>query len=117
MPRVHAAELRDVRLWDAPDSTRIVLDVSAAAKSHVFTLGNPDRVVIDLDDMNADAIKKADKAEPKCLVKTVRAGARGDGIRSVLDVGQPVMATEVDLAPTSNYGNRVAIEIGRASCR
>src|SRR3546814_4691384 len=54
MPLVHAAELRDVRLWDAPDSTRIVLDVSAAAKSHVFTLGNPDRVVIDLDDMNAD---------------------------------------------------------------
>src|SRR3546814_4878839 len=33
MPLVHAAELRDVRLWDAPDSTRIVLDVSAAAKS------------------------------------------------------------------------------------
>src|SRR3546814_2031110 len=32
MPLVHAAELRDVRLWDAPDSTRIVLDVSAAAK-------------------------------------------------------------------------------------
>src|SRR3546814_14367801 len=90
MPLVHAAELRDVRLWDAPDSTRIVLDVSAAAKSHVFTLGNPDRVGIDLDDMNADAIQNAEMAETKGCVKTVRAGARWDGLRICLDVGQPV---------------------------
>src|SRR3546814_15240012 len=65
--------------------------------------------------MNADAIKKADKAEPKGLVKTVRAGARGDGIRIVLDVGQPVKATAFDLAPTSDYGNRVVIDLAPAS--
>lgn len=111
MPLVHAAELRDVRLWDAPDSTRIVLDVSATAKSHVFTLGNPDRVVIDLDGIDAQAVKKADKAEAKGLVKKIRAGVRGDGVRIVLDVAQPVKATAFDLAPTTDYGNRVVVDL------
>src|SRR3546814_17844088 len=65
--------------------------------------------------MNADAVKKAGKAEPKGLVKTVRAGARGDGILIVLDVGQPVKATAFDLAPTSDYGTRVVIDLAPAS--
>lgn len=110
-PLVHATELRDVRLWDAPDSTRIVLDVSAAAKSHVFTLANPDRVVIDLDGLDADAVKKAGKVEAKGLVKNVRAGTRGDGIRIVLDVAQAVKASAFDLAPNADYGNRVVVDL------
>lgn len=111
VPLVHAAELRDVRLWDAPDSTRIVLDISAAAKSHVFTLANPDRVVIDLDGFDGDAVKKADQAEPKGLVKNVRAGIRADGIRIVLDLTQAVKASAFDLAPNPDYGNRVVVDL------
>ena len=45
-----ALELEGVRMHDAPDYTRVVLDVSAKARYDLFTLRNPDRVVIDLDD-------------------------------------------------------------------
>lgn len=111
MPLVHAAELRDVRLWDSPDSTRVVLDVSAAAKSHVFTLANPDRVVIDLDGIDVSGVKKAGNAEPKGLVKNVRAGVHGGGVRIVLDVAEPVKASAFDLAPNTDYGNRVVVDL------
>ena len=44
----HAGELRELRLLDGPESTRVVFDLDAAADNTVFTLSNPDRVVIDI---------------------------------------------------------------------
>ena len=113
MPLLQAAELRDVRVWDSPDSTRIVLDVSNAAKSHVFTLTKPDRVVIDLEGIDAAGIRKADQAEAKGVVKNVRGGVRGDGVRIVLDVSEPVAVNTFDLAPNDDYGNRVVVDLLR----
>ena len=43
-----AAEVTAVRLWQAPDHTRIVLDLSEAADFTHFALENPDRLVLDL---------------------------------------------------------------------
>lgn len=108
-----AAELRDLRVWDAPDSTRVVLDVSAAAKSHVFTLANPDRVVIDLDGIDASGVRLVDKAAPKGLVSKVRGGVRADGVRVVLDVSEPVNANAFSLTPNHDYGDRVVVDLER----
>lgn len=41
-------EIRDLRLWASPDGTRVVLDLSSAADHQLFTLRDPDRVVIDI---------------------------------------------------------------------
>ncbi len=38
-----------VRVWEAPDSTRIVFDISGPVEHSVFTLSNPDRIVVDID--------------------------------------------------------------------
>ncbi|NGY03605.1 N-acetylmuramoyl-L-alanine amidase [Solimonas terrae] len=113
LPLAQAAELRDVRVWDAPDSTRVVLDVSNAAKSHVFTLTKPDRVVIDLDGIDAAGVRKANQTEAKGIVRNVRAGVHGDGVRIVLDVDEPVTTNAFDLAPNDDYGNRVVVDLGR----
>ena len=47
---VWAADIESVRLWRAPDSTRLVLDLSTAAEHNLFALQNPNRLVIDLSD-------------------------------------------------------------------
>jgi N-acetylmuramoyl-L-alanine amidase len=47
--RLHAAEVQDVRMWRAPDHTRLVFDLSAAVDYTLFSLDNPDRLVIDID--------------------------------------------------------------------
>ena len=47
-PPVLAADVDAVRLWRAPDHTRVVLDLSASASFNSLTLENPDRFVVDL---------------------------------------------------------------------
>jgi N-acetylmuramoyl-L-alanine amidase len=78
----------DVRLWSGPEGTRLVLDLSAPARYEVFTLENPDRVVIDL----ARAELALGKALPQGQgrVKSVRSGPQaGGGLRLVLDLDYP----------------------------
>lgn len=116
VPWVQAAELRDLRVWESPESTRVVLDLSDAAKSKVFTLANPDRVVIDLDDVSASAIAQVEKAAPKGLVQRLRGGRRDDGIRIVLDVAGVVDAKSFELPPNEDYGHRVVVDLsGKAA--
>ena len=45
----YAAVIKDIRMWHAPDHTRIVLDMDQRSRFNVFTLENPGRVVVDLD--------------------------------------------------------------------
>src|SRR6185436_11550017 len=85
-----AAELRDVRVWASPDGTRVVFDLSQATAHTLFTLENPDRVVIDLPDTQRTA-QVATQLEGKGLVKRVRTGPYTTGIlRVVLDLDAPV---------------------------
>src|SRR6478672_11060911 len=77
------ARVNDLRLWSGPEGTRLVVDLSSASRFKVFTLENPNRVVIDLQDA-----KLASKAMPtgQGPVRRVRTGARpGNDLRIVLD--------------------------------
>ena len=46
---VSAADVEEVRLWRAPDHTRLVFDLSGEVQYKLFTLSNPERVVIDVE--------------------------------------------------------------------
>ncbi|MDG2079652.1 MAG: AMIN domain-containing protein, partial [Pseudomonadales bacterium] len=46
--QVWATDVEGVRVWRAPDHTRVVLDLSDAATFKHFTLNNPERVVVDI---------------------------------------------------------------------
>ncbi len=111
LPPAQAADLRGLRVWESPDSTRVVIDVSAATRPRVFTLENPDRVVIDLDGLDAAGARAVGKAAPKGLVRTVRGGVRDGGVRVVLDVAEPVDANAFALAPQGGYGHRVVVDL------
>ena len=44
----HAVEVRAVRLWASPESTRVVLDLTGNTQHSLLVLKNPDRVVLDV---------------------------------------------------------------------
>lgn len=70
-----AAEVDAVRLWRAPDHTRIVLDLSDAATFNTLTLENPNRLVLDLLDTRLNtALSTLPLAETP--IARVRAGIR-----------------------------------------
>ena len=77
------AALKDVRVWGSPDSTRVVLDLTAPARYSLFTLSGPERIVIDFDDIDAD-LNALGSPQASGTVKGVRYGARGkSGLRIV----------------------------------
>ena len=53
-----ATQVKGVRLWAAPDSTRVVFDVSGPVSHRLFTLKNPNRLVIDLTRTGIDSTVK-----------------------------------------------------------
>ncbi|HUP92387.1 MAG TPA: N-acetylmuramoyl-L-alanine amidase [Solimonas sp.] len=110
-PTLGAAELRDLRLWESPDSTRVVFDLSAASEHKVFTLANPDRIVIDIAGLGQDSIPVANRVGAKGLVQRVRSGPREGGLRIVLDVSQPVNPKTFALEPNDDYGFRLVLDL------
>lgn len=108
-----AAELRDLRLWDSPDSTRLVFDLNGEVQHKVFTLDHPDRVVIDIS--NIDRKSAADfinKAALKGVVTKLRYGARDDGAtRVVLEVSRPVDPKSFSIQPNGGYGYRLVVDL------
>ena len=106
-----AAELKDLRIWAGPESTRVVFDLSASAEHKLFTLENPRRIVIDLD-RTALGSRLDNALEGKGLVQRIRTGKRKAGdLRVVLDVDDQTTPKSFSLPPSGGYGHRVVIDL------
>lgn len=106
------AALKDIRVWGSPDSTRVVLDLTAPAAYSVFTLSGPERIVIDFDAIDADP-KSIEAPAASGVVKSVRFGERGrHGFRIVLDVSEKVQAKAFLSPPNETYGHRLVVDLG-----
>jgi len=112
-----AVDFDSVRLWAAPDNTRVVFDVSGPLTHKLFSLENPDRVVIDIPAGRAAATLKAESVSGG-LVKGVRvARNKPDTLRIVLDLQQRTRPRSFSLKPNGQYGHRLVIDLfetGRA---
>ncbi|WJW74824.1 N-acetylmuramoyl-L-alanine amidase [Thiohalobacter sp. IOR34] len=104
-------ELQEVRLWASPQSTRIVLDLSGKAEHSLFTLADPQRVVIDLRDTRFRAsLRKLDFGQG--LVRNLRKGVRNQhDLRLVLDLKGPAKLKSFLLPPDSQAGHRLVIDL------
>lgn len=105
-----AAEVHGVRVHSGPESTRIVLDLSAPAEHRVFTLSNPDRLVIDLPRTTLAA--QAPTSDPKGVVVRVRTGPQpGGALRVVLDLNRGVKPKSFLLTPSEQFGHRLVVDL------
>lgn len=109
-PASAANQVNGIRLHDAPDSTRVVLDTRAESAYKLFTMRRPDRIVIDLEDTVAKNLRPP--TFDSRVVKRVRHARRGRGnLRVVLDLRQPATAKDFALKPTPPYGHRLVIDL------
>ena len=73
-----AAEVRSVRLWRAPDNTRLVFDLSGPVQHSLFTLSAPNRIVIDVS--GADLKTALEQLSlSNTPITSVRSAQRGAG--------------------------------------
>ena len=106
-----AAEVQDVRVWLAPDHTRLVFDLSASISYRLFTLNNPERVVIDIEDSSwSGPLPHPDLAGSP--IRQLRSGNQeGDTLRLVLDLEVAMRPSSFSLAPNSEFGNRLVVDL------
>jgi len=105
------ASVQNVRMWPAPDRTRIVFDVDGPLEHTLFVLNNPARVVVDLRDTaltrEVDRTSKADK-----LLARVRHASRNKrDLRVVFDLRKPVRPRSFLLKPNKQYGYRLVVDL------
>ena len=106
-----AADVQSVRLWRAPDNTRLVFDLSGPVQHKVFTLTAPDRIVIDVD---KGSLNRPFDALP--LENTPVAGLRAakydaDTLRIVIDLTAQVAPKSFTLPPNQQYGHRLVVDL------
>jgi N-acetylmuramoyl-L-alanine amidase len=106
-----ALQVQSARLWAAPDSTRVVFDISGPVEHRLFTLKNPNRLVIDLPNAVADDKLKQTPTSGG-VVKNLRSGPRNKkDLRLVLDLNGPVKPRSFVLKPNEQYGHRLVIDL------
>lgn len=106
-----AAEISGFRVWTDPEKTRAVLDLSERAEYRLFTLENPDRVVIDLDQA-AVTNPLAFEREHAGVITNVRHGEPEEKtLRVVFDLSGNSRIKSFMLEPTGQYGHRLVIDL------
>lgn len=103
--------VKNLRMWRAPDHTRLVFDLSGLLEHRLFTLKNPNRIVIDMRNGRLlGALPDLDFSGP--LLAAVRTGSHGDnGLRVVLDLKRPARPRTFVLKPYGPYGHRLVIDL------
>lgn len=106
-----AADIKGVRLWRAPDNTRLVFDLNGPVKHSVFTLSAPERIVIDVS--GAQGISGLDKLKfANTPITGLRAAPRGNNeLRLVIDLSAQVTPKSFSLSPNQEYGHRLVLDL------
>jgi N-acetylmuramoyl-L-alanine amidase len=100
-----------VRMWSAPQSSRIVFDTNRSIKHRLFVLHNPERVVVDFFDTRiTKSLNALDITNSN--IKRVRSAARNkDTVRVVFDMKVAVQPKSFTLSPNNKYGHRLVIDL------
>lgn len=108
---LQAADIEHVRIWRAPDNTRLVFDLTGPADHTLFTLSSPERIVIDVTGASFSATTSGLPLEGTPLTGVRSAPRDASSLRVVLDLSQQVTAKSFSLPPNQQYGHRLVIDL------
>ncbi len=106
-------EIRKIRVWPAPESTRIVFDINQNLKYKVYTLESPDRVILDLVDTKLTTNLKA-VSLLNTGIKKIRSGVHNNILRIVLELERKITPQAFILEPNELYGKRLVLDLESA---
>jgi N-acetylmuramoyl-L-alanine amidase len=109
------AQLVAVRVWPANDYTRVTLESDVPLNATFFPIGNPDRLVIDIEGLELNSglkelISKVRQEDP--YIAGVRVGQNRPNVaRIVLDLKQAIKPQVFGLAPVAAYQHRLVFDL------
>lgn len=109
------ASLLAVRVWPAPDYTRVTLESDTALSARHFVVDNPPRVVIDIPSLQLSAqlrelVGKVRADDP--FIAGVRVGQyQPEVVRLVIDLKQASAPEVFSLQPVAAYRHRLVFDL------
>ena len=110
-----AVQIVSTRVWPAAEYTRVTFESHKPIAHNVFSLKNPERLVLDLEDVEigqklSSLAEKIGANDP--YVKAVRVGRFKAGtVRLVFDLKTEVKPQAFVLAPVGEYGHRLVLDL------
>ena len=112
VPAFAANSIDEVRVWPAPDNTRIVFELKNKPEYKYFSLASPQRLVIDFSDSKLLAsLKKAAQGDSR--IKKIRTSKPKNkrSTRVVLELADNYRIKVFPLAPIGQHGNRLVVDL------
>ena len=108
------AQITATRIWPAKDYTRLTLESKEAIEYTIFSVKDPDRLVLDLETELSPALAelngKVTADDP--YVQGLRVARNRPGVvRLVLDLKADIKPQIFSLSPIADYGHRLVLDI------
>ena len=109
------ANILAVRLWPAPDYSRITIESDTALKARTTLVADPPRLAVDIEGIELDGtlrelVTKLGQDDPN--IAGIRVGQNAPGVvRLVLDLKQPMAPQVFTLAPVAAYRHRLVFDL------
>jgi N-acetylmuramoyl-L-alanine amidase len=110
-----SAKITATRMWPSQDYTRLTIESDKPLQYKMFSIPNPPRLVLDLDNADLDGAlrdvsQKVEASDP--FVKDVRVGRfKPHVVRVVLDLKDAVKPQVFTLDPVGEYGYRLVLDV------
>ena len=110
-----AATILAVRLWPAPDYSRVTIESDTELNTRANLVADPPRLAVDIDGLELDAtlrelVTKLGRYDPN--IAGIRVGQNAPGVvRLVLDLKQPITPQIFSLAPVAAYRHRLVLDL------
>ncbi len=109
------ATILAVRLWPAPDYSRVTIESDNELKARQFFVANPPRLAVDIEGIELnpalrELVAKVRPDDPN--IAGIRVGQNAPGIvRLVIDLKQPILPQVFTLAPVAAYQHRLVFDL------
>ena len=116
-----SSQIVAVRVWPSSTYTRLTIEAGSDIRYKHFALANPNRLVIDLEDVQLTGVLQdiggqIQSADP--FIRTARAGQfNGNTVRLVLDLRNEVKPQIFSLKPVGEYQHRLVVDLYPASAQ
>lgn len=109
------ANIVAVRVWPAPDYSRVTLESDTPLKTHTFFVASPPRLAVDIEGLELSPALRGLVAQIRPddpNIAAVRVGQNAPGVvRLVLDLKQPINPQVFTLPPVAAYQNRLVMDL------
>ena len=110
-----AAGILGVRVWPAPDYTRVTLEHDQPIRHSHLLLKDPERLVVDLEGVEFNTVLQSlpgKIAETDPNIKLIRAGRNKPGVvRLVIELKNEIKPQVFSLKPVGEYGHRLVLDL------